>query len=769
MWRKDDRAGRKLRILLAAGFIVVGHCLAIENSPALGADVSGTWLVDDPNAHYTLTLKQEGDRVTGSYGLQGGQVSGIFRDGVLRLNWKQDQNRRGGGTVLTLSPDGQVLSGSWQYDPKVFNSGLTGSGTWAFRRSADNSSTTSRVAPSPDKPPVLTRPQPASLTFDQFNAGPVSAGIFVALSARISALQGTLLINNAGPEMVLPAGHNRVFMIGGGPVTSITFSFDRPLKKFGLTRIGVINNASIPTWKLEALDGSGRVLDSIGEVHGLYQQSRQVFVQGTNIITVRLSTDNRYGSGTWATYNSLPVVEFQLERMTSLAGPEEKSPTAPPLATATPRITPSPPSPQTPTPPRVTASPPTPVSPTPRPTAPATPTPTAVAATPRPPSPTATPSPEASVINTKNKPPVSGALGKPEAVIAAVKKTAAPSPSGGHDEPIADGAFVVRRPDSWEVADTTDNSAMFVSQDLPNAGVKFEWDSKQPAAADEARELRDEHPDLELLPEGQIGSAPARRYAWVESAEPERREALQLSWMAGTTAMRATAIAPAIAWQKYPEKIIAVLNGHAGEKRTSKPKPKPTPTETPTPTPSTTPGVSATPSPTPTETPPPKLWSLKVAGVVTSKKLAPSAGEVQKQTIADGALTIRHDDSWRVSDSAASYTVLAAVKSPELTVWIQWSDGKGKSLDQLADDAAAKLRARYAAVESLPNRTIAGAPARQVAWLAGEGEETRENLQLDWIVHDTLFRATIAAPPEVWQKQGAQVLRLLEDLSEGGE
>src|ERR1700731_2678717 len=330
MWRKDHRA-RKRRILLPAGLFFIGHFLAIENSPALGANVSGTWIVDDPNARYTLTLKQEGDRVTGNYGLQGGQVSGTIRDWVLHLNWKQDQNRRGGSTVLTLSQDGQVLSGPWQYDPKVFNSGVTGGGIWTFRRSTDNSSSapSPRVAPSPDKPPAPTRPQPVSLTFDQFNPGPVSGGIFAAV-ARIIALQGTLLINNAGPEMVLPAGHNRVFMIGGGPGTSITFSFERPLKKFGLTRIGVINGASIPTWKLEALDGSGRVVDSVGEIHGLYQQPRQVAVQGANIATVRLSTDNRAGSGTWATYNSLPVVEFDVERGISFAGPEEKSPTAPP-------------------------------------------------------------------------------------------------------------------------------------------------------------------------------------------------------------------------------------------------------------------------------------------------------------------------------------------------------------------------------------------------------------------------------------------------------
>ena len=131
-------------------------------------------------------------------------------------------------------------------------------------------------------------------------------------------------------------------------------------------------------------------------------------------------------------------------------------------------------------------------------------------------------------------------------------------------------------------------------------------------------------------------------------------------------------------------------------------------------------------------------------------------------------MTIRHDDSWTVQDSGTSYTLLAATKLPQLTVWIQWSDGKGKSLEQVANEALARLQARFPAVDSLPNRTIAGAPVRQVAWATSRENEKRENLQLDWIQKETLFRATVAAPPEIWQKEGPRILRLLEDISEGG-
>lgn len=762
------------RKLWAVCLICLGHCLAAPSLP--GADVSGVWIADDPSGQYWLVLEQNGANLTGTYTLQDGQVVGSIRDGVVRLNWRQDKNRRGGSAVLTLSQDQQVLSGPWQYDPKVFNSGLTGGGTWTFHRTTDDSSPPApkSVAPSPNKPPAPSPPQRISFTFDRFNPGPIPPGAFAAQGVQIIPLQGAPIVNNAGPEMVLPGGRSRVLMISAGPVTSVTFSFDRPVGRFSLTRIGVINGASIPTWKLEALDRDGRVLDSVGEIHGLYQQPRKIAVQGINITDVRLSTDNRAGTGTWATYSSLPVVEFEIESGISPPGPAKKSPTPPPpFVATTPRSPPpisTPPPPPKPTPPQVTTPSPPPV--TPRPTPPPLPTrtptaaPTATPSTPRPSTPSPTASPSASAITMKEKPPRPPQVhGKPEAVIAAVKKNPSPAAGGAHDETIADGAFIVQRPDAWQVADTTDNSAMFVSQDLPNAGVLFEWDAdKQMTSAERAKHLKEEHPDLELLPDAQMGAAPAHRYAWVEAAEPERREALYVSWTAGDTVMHATAIAPAVAWEKYPEKILALLNGRTGERRAPKPKPKatPTPTETPPPTASATPSPTA--SPTPTKAP-----LLTTAGAVAERKApAPGGGATQNQTIADGALTIHYDDAWKISDSGNSYLVLAMEKSPELSVWIQWSDGKGKSLDQIANEAVAKLRARYEVVDSLPERKIAGAPARQVAWLTSEENQKREHLQLDWIQHDTLFRATIVAPPETWRKSGPQVLRLLEDFTEGG-
>jgi len=99
----------------------------------------------------------------------------------------------------------------------------------------------------------------------------------------------------------------------GGPMTSIEFDLDRPARKIFLERTGTSQGASVPTWRLEALDKSGQVLDSFGEEHGLPADARTVELRGQDIVTVRLSTDNRFGTGTWATWSCLPISELGWE------------------------------------------------------------------------------------------------------------------------------------------------------------------------------------------------------------------------------------------------------------------------------------------------------------------------------------------------------------------------------------------------------------------------------------------------------------------------
>jgi hypothetical protein len=63
---------------------------------------------------------------------------------------------------------------------------------------------------------------------------------------------------------------------------------------------------------LDAYDSGGKVVGSAGEENGLPPKPQQFSIEGYGIVPVQLSTDNRFGSGTWATWNSLPVADSRL-------------------------------------------------------------------------------------------------------------------------------------------------------------------------------------------------------------------------------------------------------------------------------------------------------------------------------------------------------------------------------------------------------------------------------------------------------------------------
>ncbi|HWY52094.1 MAG TPA: toll/interleukin-1 receptor domain-containing protein [Chthoniobacterales bacterium] len=117
----------------------------------------------------------------------------------------------------------------------------------------------------------------------------------------------------ATTHMVIGHGRTAVLMIAGGPTTALELELARPARKIFVERVGTSHGASVPTWRIDALDRAGRVLDSFGEEHGLPADARMVELRGEGIATVRLSTDNRFGAGTWATWNCLPVSELSWE------------------------------------------------------------------------------------------------------------------------------------------------------------------------------------------------------------------------------------------------------------------------------------------------------------------------------------------------------------------------------------------------------------------------------------------------------------------------
>jgi hypothetical protein len=151
------------------------------------------------------------------------------------------------------------------------------------------------------------------LTFDELPLGALAADAFASAGARLIQGDGTPGVYAPEPNMVLPAGHSNVLLVAGNRTTSLTIAFDAPVGRVALTRIGTANGASTPTWKLEAFDGAGHVVGSVGEEHGLPSAPQAFSIDRGGIVRVVLSTDNRWGEGTWATWNSLPVAAFEFE------------------------------------------------------------------------------------------------------------------------------------------------------------------------------------------------------------------------------------------------------------------------------------------------------------------------------------------------------------------------------------------------------------------------------------------------------------------------
>jgi hypothetical protein len=115
-------------------------------------------------------------------------------------------------------------------------------------------------------------------------------------------------------ERAAVATRKRVLMARDERITSLSITFDQPVQRFGLVRIGTRGGASTPPWTMTGYDRNGTMIGRVGEEHGLPPEPKEFSVGGGAIARVELRSDNRYGQGTWATWNSLPVTHFILQR-----------------------------------------------------------------------------------------------------------------------------------------------------------------------------------------------------------------------------------------------------------------------------------------------------------------------------------------------------------------------------------------------------------------------------------------------------------------------
>jgi hypothetical protein len=151
-------------------------------------------------------------------------------------------------------------------------------------------------------------------TFDELPVGPLPGDAFASAGIRFRKGKGEPAIRAAEPNMLLPAPHAKVLLVGGGPVNAFTILLDPPVKHFALFRVGASNGASTPTWKMTAYNGAGKIVGSTGEEHKIAPAAAPFSIEAADIGRVEISADNRQGSGTWATWNSLPIVGVGFDR-----------------------------------------------------------------------------------------------------------------------------------------------------------------------------------------------------------------------------------------------------------------------------------------------------------------------------------------------------------------------------------------------------------------------------------------------------------------------
>jgi hypothetical protein len=154
---------------------------------------------------------------------------------------------------------------------------------------------------------------PTQIVFDDLPPAPLPADAFAGKGIHFIKERGTPAVYEIQPNMLMPPSRKRILLVTDDRVTSLSITFDRPVRRFTLVRIGTTGGASIPTWTMVAYDQTGKVLKRAGEEHGSPPAAKEFSVQGDGIARVELNTDNRLGEGTWATWNSLPVSECVFE------------------------------------------------------------------------------------------------------------------------------------------------------------------------------------------------------------------------------------------------------------------------------------------------------------------------------------------------------------------------------------------------------------------------------------------------------------------------
>lgn len=351
--------------------------------------------------------------------------------------------------------------------------------------------------------------------------------------------------------------------------------------------------------------------------------------------------------------------------------------------------------------------------------------------------------------------------GKPSAVIAALS-VPMPMSTIKAEEAIAEGAMKLFRSDFWQVADRTGQSLVLAAQEVPDFGVVIEWeDGSLPQTSEQraiARQswLSARYNDVERLPSaplsGIVAGIVSNRFAWVEVTDTERRESLMLEWLVGNWQVRLTAAASPAVWQAHGAQVLALLTKGADNLSNNSNNATPD-----------TPAIETT-NPNPVA----QADQLVIFSIINKPLPIARPTNLQSIAVADGIYNLQHTDFWQQKESGASYVRLNAVNTPLSTAWIEWRQADAtETLETRAAQRLERLREQHELVTPLPNRTIAGAAAFQIAYRTSEQGGIQETLLVEWQERAMMLRVKITAPPQVWQ-QNEQMLRLLADMQRAG-
>lgn len=170
------------------------------------------------------------------------------------------------------------------------------------------------VQPVTPELPIARQTRPREMTFGDLPLGNLEPDALATVGIRIEKKKGEPQIFAAQPNMLLPPSCKKVMMVGGDRVTSVDLHFDPPVKRFALQRVGTTSGASTPTWSMTAYNRSGKSVGKTGEEHGLPLTAKKFALEAAEIARVQINSDNRYGTGTWATRNSLPIAAVAFDR-----------------------------------------------------------------------------------------------------------------------------------------------------------------------------------------------------------------------------------------------------------------------------------------------------------------------------------------------------------------------------------------------------------------------------------------------------------------------